>query len=136
MATALGAPVDLHDAITIRYDNGAIGTVSGASSHLGAHNNKHQLEVHVVGSEGQFVIDLDRAMVWRYRNPADNIDVPIAPDAGAYNCQGPIDALVDLALGRDARNCSPIELGARTVEILDAAYRSARSGRVEQAHAD
>ena len=131
MTAPLGAPVDLHDAISLRYDNGAIGTLSGASSHVGAHNNKHQLEVHVIGSEGQFQIDLDREMVWRYRGPADDREAPLPRDAGAYHCQGPIDALVDLALGREVRNCSPIDLGARTVEILDAAYRSARSGKVE-----
>jgi hypothetical protein len=28
-------------------------------------------------------------------------------------------------------NCSPGELGARAVEIVDAAYRSARSGQLE-----
>ncbi len=136
MSAPLSAPVDLHDAITIRYDNGAIGTLSGGSSHVGAHNNKHQLEVHVIGSEGQFQIDLDRELVWRYRNPADDIEAPLPRDAGVYNCEGPIDTLVDLALGRETRNCSPIELGARTVEILDAAYRSARGGRVEQVRRD
>ncbi len=134
MSAPLAAPVELHDAIALRYDNGAIGTLAGGSGHLGANNNKHQLEVRVIGSEGQFQIDLDREMVWRYRSPHDDRRVAVPPDAGVYNCQGPIDALVDLALGRDVENCSPIELGARTVEILDAAYRSARTGRVEQAH--
>ena len=35
------------------------------------------------------------------------------------------------ALGKDVVNYSPGELGARTVEILDAAYRSSRSGQLE-----
>ena len=35
-------------------------------------------------------------------------------------------------LGKDVENCSPGELGARTVEIIDAAYRSAASGRLEE----
>ena len=34
-------------------------------------------------------------------------------------------------VGKDVVNCSPGELGARTVEILDAVYRSATSGRTE-----
>ena len=38
----------------------------------------------------------------------------------------------DAALGKDVRNWAPGELGARTVEILDAAYRSAASGQLEQ----
>ena len=57
--------------------------------------------------------------------------MPLESDAGLYNCQGPIDALVDAALGRPPANNSPAELGARTVEILEAAYRSAASGVLE-----
>jgi hypothetical protein len=37
---------------------------------------------------------------------------------------------VDLSLGLDVQNCSPGWLGARTVEILDACYRSAKSGAI------
>jgi hypothetical protein len=35
-------------------------------------------------------------------------------------------------LGRPYSNNSPAELGARTVEILDAAYRSAKGRRIER----
>ncbi len=131
MSAPLSAPVELHDAIVLRYDNGAIGTLAGGSAHTGANNNKHQVEVRAIGAEGQFQIDLDRELVWRFRVPREDVRPPLEPNAGLYDCVGPIDALVDLALGRDVANCSPIELGARTVEILDAAYRSARSGLLE-----
>ncbi len=131
MSAPLAAPVELHDAIVLRYDNGAIGTLAGGSAHIGANNNKHQVEVRAIGSKGQFQIDLDRELVWRFRVPAEDVRLSFEPNAGLYDCIGPIDALVDLALGHDVENCSPIELGARTVEILDAAYRSARSGVLE-----
>jgi len=131
MSAPLAAPVELHDAIVLRYDNGAIGTLAGGSAHIGANNNKHQVEVRAIGSEGQFQIDLDRELVWRFRVPGEDVRLSFEPNAGLYDCIGPIDALVDLALGHDVENCSPIELGARTVEILDAAYRSARSGALE-----
>ena len=55
----------------------------------------------------------------------------LARGAFLYDCDGPPNTLVDLALGRDVPNCSPAELGARSVEIVDAAYRSARSGKLE-----
>ena len=42
MSYPLDAPVELHDAISVRYDNGAIGTVSGGSAHVGANGNKNQ----------------------------------------------------------------------------------------------
>ena len=61
----------------------------------------------------------------------DDVRVPLESDAGLYNCQGPVDAAVDAALGRKPANNSPAELGARTVEILEASYRSAASGVLE-----
>lgn len=131
MSAPLDAPVELHDAIVVRYAGGAIGTLSGGSAHTGAGGNKHQLEVRAIGSEGQLHIDVEREIAWLYR-PEQDTRLPLEPEAGRYDCDGPPHALVDLALGRpDARNESPGELGARTVEILDAAYRSAGSGALE-----
>jgi predicted dehydrogenase len=160
----LDAPVELHDAAVLRFQNGAIGTLSGGAHHLGFGGNKDALEVRVIGSEGQLTVDVERELVWRYRGPRDEVRLEPPHDSCRYDCIGPIDALVDLALDkhvehpsrspkpitqavcgrRGARsgvsaagyplpveNCSPLELGARTVEVLHALYRSARSGRVE-----
>jgi len=130
MSSPLDAQVELHDAVAMRFTNGAIGTMSGASGHLGAADNRHAVEVRAVGSKGQFQLDLRANILWRYR-PGDDLRVPLDPDAGLYDCRGPIDAVVDAGLGRSPANNSPAELGARTVEILDAAYRSASSGVLE-----
>jgi predicted dehydrogenase len=130
MSAPYHAPVELHDAVALRFDGGAIGTMDGGSAHVNAGNNKHQLELRVIGSEGQFQIDLEREALWLFRAPDTNYRPELAPDAGLYDCVGPPHALVDLSLGRDVQNCSPGWLGARTVEILDACYRSARSGSV------
>jgi hypothetical protein len=95
-------------------------------------DNKHQLEIRAIGSHGQMLIDLgrDAATLWRDAGDTD-VQLTLEPDAGVYNCMGPPNTLIDLALGRDVVNCSPGELGARTVELLDAAYRSAASGGLE-----
>jgi predicted dehydrogenase len=130
MSAPLDAPVELHDAIALRYEGGAIGTLSGGSCHFGAGANKHQLEVRAIGAEGQVQVDVEREIAWLWR-PDFEYRPELAPDAGAYDCDGPPATLVDLALGRSAENHSPAELAARTVEILDAAYRSARSGKLE-----
>jgi len=132
MSAPLGAPVELHDAIAVRYRGGAIGTLAGGSAHEGAGGNKHQLEVRAIGSEGQLQIDLEREIAWLWTD-AGRVDVKldVKPGDGAYDCDGPPAALLDLALGRTIENDSPGELAARTVELLDAAYRSARSGRLE-----
>jgi predicted dehydrogenase len=132
MSAPLGAQVELHDAVALRFTNGAIGTMSGASSHLGSANNRHAVEVRVIGERGMFHLDLRENLLWRYRGPDDDTRVPLEPDAGLYDCIGPIDAVVDAALGRSPANNSPAELGARTVEILHAAYRSADSGVLER----
>ncbi len=76
-------------------------------------------------------MDLRDDVLWRYRGEHDDLRVPLATGAGLYDCIGPIDAVVDAALGKAPPNNSPAELGARTVEILDAAYRSAASGMLE-----
>jgi len=132
MSAPLDARVELHDAVSIRYTNGAIGTMSGASSHLGGADNRHAVEVRVVGSRGMFHLDLRENMLWRYRGPDDDVRVPLQADAGLYDCIGPIEALVAAGAGRPFDNNSPADLGARTVEILEAAYRSAGSGNAER----
>jgi predicted dehydrogenase len=132
MSAPLDANVELHDAIALRYTNGAIGTLGGGSGHAGAAGNRHAVEIRAIGSQGQLHLDLRENILWRYRGSGDEVRVPLAPDAGAYDCVGPVDALVEAGMGRPIANNSPAELGARTVEILDASYRSAASGRVEE----
>jgi predicted dehydrogenase len=137
MMNNVGERVDLHDAISLRYRSGATGTLSGASC-PGAANAiagegepwpRHQLLVRAYGSEGQLVIDLERDFLWLYREDGTDEKVALPPHAGLYQCDGPPNALVDLTLGRDTVNRSPAELGARTVEVIAAAYASASSGR-------
>ncbi|GLZ06147.1 myo-inositol 2-dehydrogenase [Actinomadura sp. NBRC 104412] len=125
------APVELHDAIALRFTGGGVGTLSGGSAHLGAGDNKHALEVRAIGSEGQLLVDVERELVWLYRPDGTDIRLPVSPGDGAYQPWGPANALVDAALGHAGANAAPGDLGARTVEALDLAYRSARSGRLE-----
>lgn len=131
MSAPMSAPVELHDAISMRYENGAIGVISGGSSHATAHKKMHAVEVRAIGSEGQLLVDLERAAVWHHKNGKEtrlNLD----DDAGFYNCIGPIDSLLSAGRGEEFTNQSPGELGARTVEALDIAYRSATSGKLER----
>lgn len=132
MRSPLDAPVELHDAIALSFDGGGIGTVAGGSAHLGAGDNKHALEVRVIGSEGQLLVDVEREVAWLYRPDGVDVRVPVEAGDGAYDGQGPANALVEVALGKLGRNQAPGELGARTVEALDLVYRSARSGRLEE----
>ena len=128
MAAPLNAPVDLHDAVIYRFEGGGIGTMSGASAHLGANNNHHEVVVHVVGSEGQFIIDLNRSFVYIHYADGTTYQPNVAADAGHYIFFGPANALVDVALGNKEANMAPGELGAITVDALELAYKSAATG--------
>ena len=130
MSAPLGAPVELHDAIALRFTNGAVGTIGGGSEHHGPDNERHKVDIRMIGSTGNFHIDLERERAWRYRGADDNVSLTVQPGDGLYDCIGPVDNLVELAVGGGTNN-SPGELGARTVEIIEAAYRSAASGKVE-----
>lgn len=132
MTAPLTAPVELHDAICLRLRGGGIATVSGGSSHLGGGGNKHALQVRAIGSEGQLLVDVEREAVWLYRGDGVDIQLPLSEGDGAYNASGPANALVEVGLNRLGANPAPGELGARTVEALTLAYRSARSGQLEE----
>ena len=139
-----GAAVDLHDAISVRFLSGATGSISGASSPPGgsavdqedAPWPRHQLQVRVYGTEGHLVADLERDFLWLFREDGRDVKVDLPARAGLYDCGDPPDVLVDLALGRAAENRSPADVGARTVEILSAAYESARTGAVSRISVD
>ena len=131
MSAPMNAPVELHDAITYKFENGGIGVLSGGSSHLEAHRKTHSLEVRAIGSRGQLLVDIERAVVWLY-DGKENIELPLAQTDGYYNCNGPIEAIIKAAKGESFINQSPGDLGARTVEALDVAYRSAASGMLEK----
>lgn len=130
-STPPGAPVEFHDAIALRFEGGGIASVGGGSAHLGAGGNKHALEVRAIGSEGQLLVDVEREEVWLYRPDGVDIHLPVKAGDGAYQAEGPANAFIDIADGAP-NDCAPGELGARVVEALALAYRSARSGRLEE----
>jgi hypothetical protein len=57
--------------------------------------------------------------------------IPAHHQPGEYSCVEPVHKFVDLIQGKAAQNCSSAALGATVVETLDAAGRSAKSGKVE-----
>ncbi len=124
------AAVELNDALAVRYTDGAIGTVTGTSAHPGFLDERDQLNIRIVGSDGQLDLEFERDRVVFHRD-GDTEIAQLEPGAGSYDCVGPPNALADLALGRDVANRAPGELGARVTELLAAAYRSAASGRAE-----
>ncbi len=121
-----GATVELHDAIAVRFEDGAIGSIGGASLPLGSFGNQHQLSIRVTGRDGQVVLDMAAPRVSRSKGGED-ITVGLSDEDVRWAFERVTDRAVDLVQGRTRDNPSPAALGARVVEILDGMYRSAAS---------
>lgn len=128
-ASPEGSAVELHDALALKLDDGSIASVSGAALPWGTYGNTHQLQVRITGDRGQLLLDLDRPLVRRSRGPDDDITVELSEDDVTWSFDRLVDRFVDLTTGRTDENRSPGELGARVVEVIEAMFSSAASGR-------
>ncbi len=126
-----GAQVELYDAMAVRFKGGALGTVSGAGTV--PRNKGFQVDQRIFGSDAVLILDVDRARLEVQRHNGKHWAMELDPKAGEYTCEGPPNNFVDLILGKTEVNWAPGWAAARSVELLDAAYRSARSGRPEKA---
>ena len=124
------AGVDYYDAATVRFSGGATASISGSATL--PKGRPVQIDLRIFGSEGMLVIDIERERLELRRRDGRDEVVPMMPGDGAYSCDEPLRVLVDLCLGREVENNAPGLVGQRAVEVLDAIYRSARSGRVER----
>jgi predicted dehydrogenase len=124
-------PLDLIDAITVEFEGGALGTVGGTGNGI---HRKLDLQIHC--ERGCIDMDMvaDTTDV-RYGDGHQEALAPPADTTAAYPRFAPVDNLVDIVLGR-AENQSPAVIGWRTVELLDAAYRSAKADGQAVAVAD
>jgi predicted dehydrogenase len=115
-------PVDLVDAISVRFESGALGTV-GSSGNIGVGQpDRHDLAVYC--ANGYVLLDMSGGtLVIRRHGGEEERLGPLTPD-DRYPRFATAGNLVDLILGRDT-NRSPGHVAARCVELVDAAYRSA-----------
>ena len=89
LSSPLDAPVELHDAISLRLAGGGVGVLSGGSAHLGAGGNKHVLEVRarrrqrrVAAEVGQQADDVARGRAVRPREAGAVDDRRREPQVG------------------------------------------------------
>lgn len=118
--------IELHTALSVRFDGGAVGAIHGSSSHLGFNGSRDQISIILVGSKGQLHIDYGRDDLVLFRPHGQHIRPPLPAGSGDYRGDGPALGLLDAAAGDDVA-CASGALGARVVEVLEAAYRSARA---------
>ncbi len=121
--------VDYFDALTVRFKNGATGVLSGSAAtakHVGTH-----IDLRIYGTEGGLFVDVERPRLELHRFDGRDQMHRFAPDETEYSTKEPIDRFIDICLGRPVANDADGSVGLRSVEVLDAMYRSAASGRPE-----
>ena len=125
-----GLAVDLVDTMTVEFENNALGVVSGT----GNAGKNYRLAMSIYCENGCFVSD-SMARFGVIRKPdgteEDIFPRPLRPRGGRggersrQRREYPTTRnFIEVILGRE-QNGSPGEVGWRTVELLDAAYRSA-----------
>ena len=124
-----GAPVDLFDAGVIRFDNGALGSLSGAATL--ADGDRYQVDIRLFGSEGVLMIDVERERVTLSRYDGRREELVIAEGEGEYECLVPPARFIELITGASSENNSDVTVAARSVELIDALLRSSAAGGVD-----
>jgi predicted dehydrogenase len=122
--------VDLCDAITVRFDNNSFGTIASTGNIAAAQSGNLRLDFRIFGTEGYAMLDVLDGTCAIYDNDGAVQHLDPTPPGRRYPQEMTSRHLVDLLLGRATVNISPAEYGVRTVELLEAAYRSATEGRM------
>jgi predicted dehydrogenase len=120
-----GLAVDLLDSISVRFEGNSLGTLASTGSI--SPDRPSGNEIRVYGSAGSVHLDLAQGVLAIHRAGLPSRSVEPEPGENLYPAHVTSRNLVDLLAG-DEETCAPGELGARVVELLDAAYRSAESG--------
>jgi len=134
-ARFLANGVDIDVQVSIRFADGVIGSFSGQGHVPWAMGPTCLLRI--AGEEGVLTLDFERdradVLLQGDKAKAEVIrrepDPPVAAGEGAYQCEGPPAMLVDLCLGREPVDCAPVDVGVRTVAVMESALRSAHVGR-------
>lgn len=121
--------VDLCDSAILTFENGAIASISGSA--LLPKHCSYQLDIKIFGSEGMLIMDMERTRMELRRFDKDDIVLDLKADEGQYMVEEPISRLVDIC----NETATDIEangiVGMRAIEVLDAMYRSIKSGKLE-----
>lgn len=124
--TSPESTVDLYDAAVVVFDNGAIGSISGAATL--PDDSKFQIDLRIFGSEGVLLLDIERERLEVRRHDGEDVVVHVPSGQGAYSCDGPPNRFVELLKGDAVTNDSPGWVAARSVELIASMHRSVSAG--------
>ena len=126
--------VDYTDAISVKFTNGATGAFSGCAYVPKGFGGSFYITVH--GNKGTLYLDMEfkRERLLIRLNNGENIEHKIKEGDGtmSYSTKAPIEAFVDICLGKKVINHGNAEIGLKTIKILEAIYRSMGSEKVEK----
>ena len=117
----LDTQVDVADAFAVRMNNGAVATV-GSTGNIGK-GDGGIVEVHVHGSKGRLLADAISGRVHMHLH--DGRQEHIEPTYPAYPGEVPSQRFVEMILDGAPNPFPGRDNGLYTVELLEAAYRSA-----------
>ncbi len=124
-----GLPVDLVDVMAFRFAGGGLGTVTSTGTAVDGQPPRHR--IHYDGTRGTVFHDLATGAATLVRSGGQRVECPPPSEGPAYPTGAPARAFAELLAGRGT-NRAPGDLAAATVAFLDAAYRSAATGRAER----
>ena len=116
--------VDLADAISFRLDNGGVGSL-GSTGNLRPHEPQQQ-EIRYYGTDGFAIQDLSTATHQIFYANGASESITAGESGDPYPHFAPARGFADLISGRGP-DLAPGELGARAVELVEAAYASVAS---------
>ncbi|MFN8222100.1 MAG: Gfo/Idh/MocA family oxidoreductase [Gaiellales bacterium] len=136
-AHLLGNGVDLDIQVSVALEGGIVASFGGQGHE--PWGRRHACDLRIAGENGVLTLDYDRthaqlllagdaAMTERMEWTTLEPDPPAAEPDAAYDCDDAAQFLVDTCLGRTTVNRAPVDLGVRTVAVMDAAWRSAHTG--------
>jgi predicted dehydrogenase len=125
--TSPNSGVDMYNTASVVFENGAIGTISGAATL--PDDDKFQVDIRIFGTKGVLLLDVERERLELRRHDKQHVSVDVPQGEGAYSCETPPERFIDLIKGQ-GRNDSPGEVAARSVEMITAMFQSAQNGGV------
>jgi predicted dehydrogenase len=129
ISKASSTNVDLYNAATIRFRGGQTASLSGAGSV--PMSCKFQVDIRIFGSDGMLLFDVERERLELRRHDGRDKTFEIAPGDGDYICQEPVEAFVGMCLGKECENAAPLTIGRKSIEVVEALYKSVESGLPE-----
>jgi predicted dehydrogenase len=122
--SAPNSGVDMYNTATVTFENGVIGSISGAATL--PDDDKFQVDIRIFGSEGVMLLDVERERLDLRRHDKRHFHLDVPNGEGAYSCETPPDRFIDLIKGQ-GKNDSPGEVAARSVELITAMFDSANN---------